>query len=788
MNATDTLAEAGWKPSATLESPFAEALLETEPGRAVRGFETWQASLTPFADGEDERFVDETDEHFDEALADIRDEEFHEAVASLAEEIEAAIGERFANETSLNVFERERFGETYLSSVQFESEQYLSQLEAGIGNLDVGSLSESQLDEVLNRFDPQSGELTPAGEEFIGKLVKKAKKAVKFVAKTAKQAGKLAAPLLGPVLKRLRKLVSPLLKRVLSLAIGRLPAPLQPAARTLADRLVAKTSGVQPAPGTAPTPIAAPTAAPAVAVDSEALADSFDFMLGEAMTTDEAVLSESETLETGESEAVEEDRDLEALAEARGALIDRLVQADQRADLAPAIEQFAPVVLTALRAGIGLVGRPKVVGFLAKYLAQMIGKWVEPAQAKLLANAIVDTGLKMVTLEAEQNEAWNESEVVPAALASIVEDTVRRFAENEEYVFEDEDLAQIALADSFGEAVATHFPQDTVRSELQLAPSLGGTFVTRRARALRSYSKYNRTPEIEVSAKMADRLPAFGGTSLGAAMRAAGGQFPLRARMHVYQAKAGSTVPAMLRHDRRRGAVAYPLTPGAAGLLLREPGLGGKVPARYLKTPRRIAVGQRVYVLEPVRTGGLGRDQSPRAAPSRSWVSISRGGAQVAAGVYLSEAEAQAIAEAMRQGRGHGILLKALTDLFRQSSRSQGESGDLHEAVGEDSEEFDQLSPQAAARLPAGFKQMLRRRLAAWVLPALAGWVRNNGEAFLRSAAHPDSGVTIRVQLSGIPGLVQATAGKAPSLTSLARAMRGTPAMTISAVPGRTQR
>jgi hypothetical protein len=36
------------------------------------------------------------------------------------------------------------------------------------------------------------------------------------------------------VLKQLKKLVKPLLKRVLSMAIGRLPAPLQPAARKLA--------------------------------------------------------------------------------------------------------------------------------------------------------------------------------------------------------------------------------------------------------------------------------------------------------------------------------------------------------------------------------------------------------------------------------------------------------------------------------------------------------------------------------------------------------------------------
>ena len=85
-----------------------------------------------------------------------------------------------------------------------------------------------------NRFDPQTGELTPAGEEFIGAIVRKAKNVVKFVANTAKSVGKVAGAVLGPVLQKLRGLINPLLRRVLAFAIGRLPAAMQPVARTLA--------------------------------------------------------------------------------------------------------------------------------------------------------------------------------------------------------------------------------------------------------------------------------------------------------------------------------------------------------------------------------------------------------------------------------------------------------------------------------------------------------------------------------------------------------------------------
>ena len=65
--------------------------------------------------------------------------------------------------------------------------------------LNLESLNEQQLDEVLDRLDPQIGELTPAGEEFIGSLIKKAKKAVKVVASTVKKVGgKIASVALGP--------------------------------------------------------------------------------------------------------------------------------------------------------------------------------------------------------------------------------------------------------------------------------------------------------------------------------------------------------------------------------------------------------------------------------------------------------------------------------------------------------------------------------------------------------------------------------------------------------------
>ena len=780
MRASEDVLEAEWSASSQLQTPFAEAANDGGAGEAV-GFGAWNETVTPFAEAAGETIPEsELDRQFAEAFAGVQDEAFDEAVAFLAEETEQAVAERFTGEAWSSGAERERYADARLSEVRYEAEQYLDSLEAGLAGLDVASLTDEQFDEVLDRFDPSAGELTPAGEEFIGALVRKAKKVAKFVSTTAKTVGKVATgAVLGPVLKKLRGLINPLLKRVLSFAIGRLPPPLQPAARQLASRFTSEAEAEE---------LDEAQMSPANLSDVETLTEEFDAAIAEAMTADPAGELEEEAFDSRDGEGETDGRALEALAEARSALIDRL-GSDEGEGVAPAVEQFVPALLGALRLGINLVGRPKVVRFLAKYLGQLIGRWVGPEQSQPLSNAIVDTGLRLVSLEAEDVETAGEAG--PVALASVVEDTIRSLAEQEDYIFENDELMQLAAAEAFSRAVATNFPPQFVRSDLQQAPSLGGTFVARRPRNLRTYRKFSRTPDIDVTAQIADTLPTFGGTTVGAAMRANGATFPLRARMHIYQATAGTTLPAVARMDRTvagagRGFTStsafHPLTPQAAGLLLREPKLGAAVPAAFLRSRNRIAAGQRFYVLQPLGAAGqaalppsaAGRAAGARLGPSRAWTAVNAARGRVTVGIFLSEAEAQRIAEAMRQGRGQAALLQALVATYRAA---QG-AGASPRPQREDGEAFEEFAAKARGVSPA-LAARLRRKLDAWVLPALAAWVRSNGEAFIRAAAHPDPGVTVRVRLTGVPGL--ATLGQAAAGPN---ALRGTPAIAITVTPG----
>jgi hypothetical protein len=81
---------------------------------------------------------------------------------------------------------------------------------------------------------------------------------------------------------------------------------------------------------------------------------------------------------------------------------------------------------------------------------------------------------------------------------------------------------------------------------------------------------------------------------------------------------------------------------------------------------------------------------------------------------------------------------------------------------------------------------VLRRQLDAWVLPALAAWVRDNGEAFARAAAHPDPGLTVHIRLTSVPGLDAIAASTGSTNAAAAKnALRGTPAISISVTSGK---
>ncbi|MGO4300672.1 hypothetical protein [Leifsonia sp. RAF41] len=816
---------AGESVGESTESTEATGSTEATAEAAAEAASPWSESFAPFSESESP--LSEQEALLENAFEALRDEAFDESLSELLAETEDAIGQRFSDESPGSSGERERIAAAHLAPTQYAAEQYLERLSEALAGQDLESLSEEQLDELMDRVEPELSEVSPAGEEFIGSLIKKARSAVGFVKNAVKKVAGAAGGLLTAGLKGLLKLVRPLLKRVLSFAIGRLPAPLQAPARLLSTKLFGEAEALAEAEAfEAESEGEAFAISPAVSHDTEALAESFDAALAEALVSGDAG-EQSETAFAGEGEgegereAAQGSAELEALAEARGRLIDSLAGATSTDEVAPAVEQFIPALLGALRVGIHLVGRPRVVGFLAKYLGRLIGKWVGPQLSGPLSNAIVDTGLRLISLEQQEPEL--ESEAVPAMLAGTIEDTIRQLAETSEYELEDESLMKAATARAFDRAVGTNFPPTLLRPTVQRGAQLGGRFVTRKARSLRPYRRYSRSPEVEVTAAVADAIDTFGGVTLGASLRALGLSLPVKARLHVYQATVGTSLRRIAAIERTRNGVRlsssqlHPLTPKAAGLLLKDPAMGVAVPAEFLRSRARVAAGQRFYWVEPLdqtalptvgaraatgAIGAFGASGATRAygfagrgagAASQGWVVVDTRSSQIRVGMFFAESETQTIAAAIREGRAEAVLLPALTRAYDHLARRFAQrTGRLRIRAELEQSELATRVPRVLDRIPPAVVSALSGALRRWLLPSFARWAREGSAEFARASADPRNGVTVTATIRSAPGLDllrQAAAGSlsAASLASIAsgRAFRGTPTVTITAKPGR---
>ena len=208
-----------------------------------------QALSSPFRTVyETEGFSDEVDpetEAYMNFVTELYDQEMDEALGELMDEARGLHEESYSPGSA---FKGERMLEQHFAPLQQESERMLESLAQHFAARDPSSLSEADL-EVFEAYQA-AAYLTPAQEDFFGSLKKLAKKAIGGAVSLAKKGVQLAAKLgLGPILGKILALVKPLLKRVLQMAIGKLPANLQPIARKLAEKF----AGIKPAQATTAT-------------------------------------------------------------------------------------------------------------------------------------------------------------------------------------------------------------------------------------------------------------------------------------------------------------------------------------------------------------------------------------------------------------------------------------------------------------------------------------------------------------------------------------------------------
>ncbi len=764
-------------------------------------FETSTPPSTPFLSiyesEETGGVIDPETEEYIQFLNELYDEEFNEALYGLVSEAASLYEVRFTHENGdLRIigYEAERFLNQHFAPLITESEAMLGSLETELCQRDIKSLSEYEIGEIVDRYKP-SIEFTPNFENFLGKLKKVVKKVAGKAVDLAKKGISAAAKLgLGPILNKLKALIKPLLKRVVQTAIGKLPVQLQPMAKKLAERLPFLKEFEE---GNYPVPEDTELS------EISLIQYEFDQHVANVLFAHTEVEQELEVSQALTEQQAPEIYSLAELDNARNDFAEKLQHLKEGEDPTPYVENFIPAILPALKVGIRLIGRKKVVDFLAKFLGKLIQKFVGPQHTPALSQAIVDAGLRLIHLEATYED---ESRAASSAVAATIEETVRRVAELPDYILNDQELLEGFVLEAFEQAAATNLPQVLPEEIYQKRPDLGearklrGTWITMPSGRRKRYKKFSRKIPTRLSPHKVSAIETFEGISLEEFLEEKLGVAPgeeFEAIVHLYESIPGTRLTDISRLEENSTGLdtqdayeqLHPLTTDAAGLLLGEPELGRDVDPRYLIDSYSTTVGQRFYYLEipgkrPLMTPAApGQVKMRRATSVKVILNFPRNEIEVR--LFLSEIRAQEIAVKLRQHTHIGTVTARLQrpikrGLHRALSGSSGRLKIIHEAVTP-----DQWS-SVFQRLPSLVPRILLGRLNEWVLKGISDHLKQHSEAFIQAASDTADGVTFVVIVEnppGFPQLRQALKEKSLSLPSL-KMSDGTPTVKIRVTPG----
>lgn len=472
-----------------LETPFLEVYQGPVRSEVVAPTSSGAAE-TPFVsvysvDGE---LVGGPTDGFRELLSELHDTEFDEALLELLDEADARVQLTGLDEAAVDAGRVERALHQWLEPLRQQAETLLEQMGEALGERDPGSLTEEEVDQLFSGLEPQDVAEGPVFEDFLKKLWNKAKSAVKGAARLVKKGVAAVGRVLpvGIILNKLKGLVRPLLMRVLKLAMNRLPVALRPAAEQLARRFLGA-SALETSETASP---AEATESPAT-VDVRSLQLEFDAEVASLLLAPGEPEMEFQLAEANMYAERGEDSTLSELDAAREDFIQRLAALEDGEDPTPLVEQFIPAILPALRLGIGVVGRPKVVGFLAGFLGRLIAPYVGPQLSSPLSRAIVDAGLRLMSLEAGEDEAVEGADrrLVADAFAALVEDTAGEVARLDEDELEDEGVVEEVAFEAFHRSAGSYFPSNVLRRP---AGRRGGVWVSMPRRGRRRYRRYSR--------------------------------------------------------------------------------------------------------------------------------------------------------------------------------------------------------------------------------------------------------------------------------------------------------
>lgn len=748
-----------WQP----ESPFLdESDVLTQESSSVETSaspSTWHLLESPFLsiyelEGQ-ESITDPKAEAFVSLMSELHDEEFDEAVRELINEAEDILEQRFVYEqqdVAAQARDSERLLEEHFAPLVREVEYLFERMAQGIDQQDLRSMSQGELEVFLNQYEPKDTNLSPTFEYFLKKLWKKAKQ---IAGKAIQVVGKITP--LGPILKNLKRLVKPMVKRILQSAIGKLPAALQPLAQDLAKRFIKEVPELEAASFDR---YEEPTRFETAWIQSEFDVEAVSLLLAPEETEQELFVAEF--LAKSDQPVSDPIAELES---ARTEFINKITHLPEGEDPTPQLENFIPALLPALKLGVKLIGRKKVVNFLAKLLAKLIGRFVGEKNSTLLSQAMVDVGLRMIGFEVSPE---GDREAAGSAIANTVEETVRDVAALPEYALENEALLEGCVMEAFEAAAAANFPPALLRPELRETSDVDGTWVKVKKTL---YKKYSKIFDITFTPNDYKNVQTFGGETLRNCLLRQYGLSPEKkytAKVHLYQAIPGTTLSLISKREKKvpglgsSSVVAWsqfhPLTPEAAGIVLGKAGLGRPVSSpKFLANRNLIEVRQRFYFLEIpgvkcITWQAPGRPSVPVRANDVN-LTLDFKQKQVILYIFISEANAQKIVNMWSQNAPIHAWLQILRSIVEGGLKASEQMLKQRMKIVEETYVFEQFETKDGKGLGIAVVKFVVDKVVEVIYKYLEEYLRLKQDEFRKAAQADADGVTIVVKFKDVPWL-----------------------------------
>jgi hypothetical protein len=750
-------------------------------------------------------------------LSELHSDEFGQHLYEMALELEDAWSSKISNEAAMG----ERFtsfatqeATQYFEPVLNETTRMIDRVSRQFGGNNFADVTEAEVERFFETLETDHAQLSPAQEQFFGGLLNKVKSVVKKGIDLARKGVAAVGKFLPSqiILNKLKGLIRPLLDKVLSFAIGKLPKNLQPYAQTLAKKLLNLEADTEMQPESDEIP--ATGSLEAIQTEFDSHIANLVFSPGEA-EADQAVMeyeSSSDGLQRQNLLYESSGLNLAPLDVARQQFIDELKQLPPGQSPAPAIERFLPVAIMALqpviKIAMSIIGRQKIINFLAGLLAKLVAKYVPEEVAKPLATSIVDVGLSAIGFETNDR---NRSDLAYEAIANTIQETVQNMGVVSEETLNDPEALMAETLEAFQKAAVNNFPSQLLKENKRLTADNGTWVMMPRSGRKHSYKKYTRTFEATIDNRIASTLTTFRGTPLANFLKDKLGldlSKSITARVHLYEAIEGTKLYKIARSEKIPGLDSsgrhgyrqlHPLTVEAASLLLKEPKLGRDLPAEFTTRRHHTAVGQRFYYLEipgaslklvavagPAQKSENEAGTVPGQTPVPKYVTVVPNSSDIQGTInivrseiilnyYLSEEDAKDVAEKLNARDAAGAFMNirhSIRDVLHgMLHRNIGNKVKIiHEAMPEMyldnfEEKQEHFSWSSLGSRLGGFalnagKGILRNlvdklinKISERAFQAVVNHFKTRVNEFITAQSAPQDGVTIEIIWSNIPGM-----------------------------------